>query len=95
MNGTNGGKWCDLPFGRGEGGTLTEAVWKLRLGAVAKGFWFHDEEESGRCWRRSGCDRPHQRFDPDDVDHPLHIVGEHLKTHFGFDLSQGPGQEVG
>jgi len=49
----------------------------------------------GGAWRsRSVCDCLHQRLDPEDIEHPPYIVGEHLKAHLGFDLFQGPGQEV-
>src|ERR1700723_426466 len=30
----------------------------------------------------------------EDIDHSLHIVGQHLQAHLGFDLFEGPGQEV-
>ena len=43
---------------------------------------------------RSGRDRLHQRLDAEDIDHSLHIVGQHLQAHLGFDLFEGPGQEV-
>ena len=43
---------------------------------------------------RSGRDRLHQRVDAEDVDHSLHIVGQHLQAHLGFDLFEGPGQKV-
>src|SRR3954465_12677670 len=32
--------------------------------------------------RELGGDGLHQRFDAEDVDHPLHVVGEHLQAHF-------------
>ena len=28
----------------------------------------------------------HERLDAEDIDHPLHVIGEHLQTHFRFDL---------
>ena len=34
----------------------------------------------------SGSDGLHQRLDAEDIDHPLHVIGEHLQTHFRFDL---------
>ena len=46
-----------------------------------------------RAW--SGGDRPDQRFDAEDVDHPLHVVGQHLQAHLRFDLFEGLGQEMG
>jgi len=42
----------------------------------------------------SGGDGLKQRLDAEDIDHPLHIVGEHLQAHFRFDLFKGLGQEV-
>ena len=30
-----------------------------------------------------------------NIDHSLHIVGQHLQAHLGSDLFEGPGQEVG
>ena len=44
---------------------------------------------------RSGGDGLDQRLDAEDVDHPLHIIGQNLQAHFGFDLFKGPGQEIG
>src|SRR6185312_11781568 len=43
--------------------------------------------------RELGGDGLHQRFDAEDVDHPLHVVGEHLQAHFRTDLFERPGQE--
>ena len=42
----------------------------------------------------SGGDGLKERLDAEDIDHPLHIVGEHLQAHFRFDLFKGLGQEV-
>ena len=36
-----------------------------------------------------------ERVDAEDVDHSLHIVGQHLQAHLGFDLFESPGQEMG
>ena len=46
---------------------------------------------------RSGRDQLflHQRVDAEDIDHSLHIVGQHLQAHLGFDLFEGPGQGSG
>src|SRR3546814_8369330 len=44
---------------------------------------------------RSDGDGLHQRCDTEDIDHALHIVGEHLQAHLGFDLFEGPHQEMG
>ncbi len=48
---------------------------------------------SRQAW--SGGDRLHQRFDAEDVDHSLHILGQHLQTHLGFDLFEGFGEKMG
>ena len=45
--------------------------------------------------RDLGGDGLHQRFDAEDVDHSLHVVGEHLQAHFRTDLFERPGQEMG
>jgi hypothetical protein len=38
---------------------------------------------------RSGRDRLHQRVDAEDIDHSLHIVGQHLQADLRFDLFEG------
>ena len=43
----------------------------------------------------SAGDGLHERLDAEDIDHPLHVVGKHLQTHFGFDLFKRLGQEMG
>src|SRR3954452_25497874 len=45
--------------------------------------------------RALGGDGLDQRFDSEDVDHPIHVVGEHLQAHFRTDLFERPGQEMG
>src|SRR5580692_5081418 len=42
---------------------------------------------------RSGRDRLHQRVDAEDIDHSLHIVGQHLQAHLGFDLFEPPSRD--
>ena len=43
----------------------------------------------------SGSDRRHERSDPEDLDHSLHVVGQDVEAHLGSGLFDGPGQEVG
>ncbi len=43
----------------------------------------------------SASDGLHERPHAEDIDHPLHVIGEHLQTHFRFDLLKGLGQEIG
>ena len=40
-------------------------------------------------------DRRHERLDPEHVDHPLHIIGEHLQAHLRPHIFERFGEEVG
>jgi hypothetical protein len=40
-----------------------------------------------------GGQRQQSAVDAEDVDHSLHVVGEHLQAHFGFDHFEGFGEE--
>ena len=42
----------------------------------------------------SGPDRLKHGWDPHHPDHPLHVVGENAKVHFGSDVFQCFGEEV-
>ena len=41
-----------------------------------------------------GGDRPQKRFDPEHVDHALHIVGQHLQAHLRPHVFERFGEEV-
>ena len=43
----------------------------------------------------SGPDRCDEGLDAHDLDHPLHIVGQHAQTYLGSDVSERLGEEVG
>ena len=72
------------------GGGGRGAVFRRRSGRDA-------ERETG-AWGLSeglGPDHRHQRSHTEDRDHSLQVVGQDVKAHFGSDLVEGPGQEVG
>jgi hypothetical protein len=46
------------------------------------------------CWPNLPGDRRHQPLEPDQGDHALDVIGQHVQRHFGAHATQPSGQEL-
>lgn len=55
----------------------------------------HDDLQKRHQSLSMGSDGGQERPDPHDLDHPFHVVGEHMQAHLGTHPLYRSGEEVG